>query len=75
VRELTIREMRKNLGRLGELVEGEGEVVITRRGTPIARLLPVRDVRRRPSHAELRASMPFLEVPSEKLVRADRDER
>jgi prevent-host-death family protein len=75
VRELTVREMRKNLGRLGELVEGEGEVVITRRGTPIARLLPVKNVRRRPSHAELRASMPFLKAPSEKLVRADRDER
>ncbi len=75
MRELTIREMRENLGRLGELVEGEGEVVITRRGIPIARLLPVKNVRRRPSHAELRASMPFLKTPNEKLVRADRNER
>ena len=75
MRELSIREMRENLGRLDELVEGEGEIVITRRGIPIARLLPARDLRKRPSHADLRGSMPFQSTPSEKLIRDDRDER
>jgi len=49
--------------------------LITRQGKPIARVLPVRGARPKPSHAELRASMPRLEIPSENLVREDRDER
>ena len=75
MRELSIREMRAALGRLGELVEAEGELLITRHGEPVARVLPVQGVRPRPSHAALRASMPRLPVPSERLVREDRDGR
>ena len=72
---LSIREMRSELGRLEGLVEREGEVVITRRGKPIARVIPVHGRANRPSHADLRASMPRLETPSQDLVRLDRDER
>ena len=75
MRKLTIREMRSALTRLDEVVAKEGEIVITRRGRALARVLPVRSVRRLPSHAELRARMPLLKVPSEKLLRQDRDER
>jgi hypothetical protein len=49
--------------------------LITRRGKAIARLLPVRSTKAMPSHAELRSSMPLLKTGSERLVRADRDER
>ena len=72
---ISIREVRNELAQLDELVSREGEVVVTRRGQPIARLLPLRSKRRMPSHADLRATMPRLKKGSEKHVRADRDER
>lgn len=71
---LSIREVRAKLGRLEQVVQA-GEVLITRHGVPIARLLPVKEFRQRPHHAELRAAMPQLETVSEHLVRLDRDER
>lgn len=75
MRKLSIREVRKELAQLDKLVSREGEVVVTRHGQPIARLLPLRSKRRMPSHADLRASMPRLRKGSEKHIRAERDER
>ena len=75
MRELSIREMREKLGSLDRLVEKEGEIIVTRRGVPIARLLPVAGARLKPTHAELRSAMPKLETPSETLVRNGRDQR
>jgi len=75
VKTLSIREVRKELSQLDELVSREGEVVVTRRGKPIARLLPMRNKRPMPSHAELRASMPRLKKGSERPIRTERDER
>ena len=75
MKSLSIREVRKELAQLDDLVAREGEVVVTRRGKPIARLLPMRSKRRMPSHADLRASMPRLKKGSEKHLRAERDER
>jgi len=65
----------QELGQLGKLVEGEGEIVVTRRGKPVARLLPVKGALKRPDHAELRSEMPVLDIASEELIRMDRDER
>jgi len=75
MRTMSIREMRSELGRLGEVLESEGEVVVTRHGRPIARVLPLGASRRRPRHDDLRASMPHLERESAEVVRADRDAR
>lgn len=75
MKKLSIREVRQELAQLDKLVSREGEVVVTRRGQPIARLLPLRSKRRMPSHADLRASMPRLKKGSEKYVREERDER
>ncbi|HLF96689.1 MAG TPA: type II toxin-antitoxin system prevent-host-death family antitoxin [Methylococcaceae bacterium] len=75
MRTLSIREIRAELGRLDQVVQQEGEVLVTRHGVPIARLLPVKGTRCRPHHAELRATMPRLATASEDLVRLDRDER
>lgn len=75
MKKLSIREVRKELAQLDELVAREGEVVVTRRGLPIARLLPLHAKRRPPSHADLRASMPRMKVGSEKHLRDERDER
>jgi antitoxin (DNA-binding transcriptional repressor) of toxin-antitoxin stability system len=74
MKKLTIREVRAALTRLDEVVAEEGEILIMRRGRALARVLPVRSIRRLPSHADLRARMPRL-IPSETLVRQDRDER
>jgi len=75
MRTVTVREMRALLGRLDEVVAREGELVITRHGKPVARILPVRPPRRLPSHADHLAKMPRLEVGSEVYVRQERDER
>lgn len=75
MRALSIREMRAALGRLDELLWEEGEVVITRHGQPVARLLPVRGSRQIPSRWRLRQSMPPITTASEMLIRQDRDER
>ncbi len=72
---LTIREMRGALTHLDELLDEEGEILITRRGRAVARLLPVRRRGAAPSHAELRAAMPRMAEGSEALVRKDRDAR
>jgi len=75
MKSLSIREVRRELAQLDELVSREGEVVVTRRGRPIARLLPLRSKQRMPSHADLRASMPRLRKGSEVHIRTERDER
>jgi antitoxin (DNA-binding transcriptional repressor) of toxin-antitoxin stability system len=73
MRSLSVREMRIALPELERLLREEGECVITRRGQPIARLLPVEGRREVPSHADLRRQMPRLEIGSEVLIREDRD--
>ena len=72
---LSIREIRKELAQLDKMVSREGEIVVTRRGQPIARLLPLRSKQRMPSHADLRASTPRLKNGSETHIRTERDER
>ena len=74
MKELNIREMRASLGQLAELVATEGEVVIRRRGEPIARVLSMSHIRRPPDHADLRRRMPLLKTSSADLIRAERDE-
>jgi antitoxin (DNA-binding transcriptional repressor) of toxin-antitoxin stability system len=74
MKELSIREMRSSLGKLDDLLEKEGEIVLTRRGSRVARVLPIKAKRQLPSHRDLRQRMPLL-TPSADLVRVDRDER
>jgi antitoxin (DNA-binding transcriptional repressor) of toxin-antitoxin stability system len=75
MRKVSVREIRAALPQLERILEQEGELIITRRGEPIARLLPA--VRRQaiPSHAELRSRMPRVSIGSEVLIRQERDER
>ncbi len=74
MRELNVREMRASIGRLDTLVDASGELVVTRNGRPIARILPVHRKRERPDHADLRARAAAT-TSSAKLIRAERDER
>lgn len=75
MQELNVREMRDAIGRLDTLVEDAGELIVTRRGKAIARILPATRRKPRPDHADLRARMPRLDTPSEVLIRQERDER
>ena len=74
MKELSVREMRANIGRLDELVDEAGELIICRRGQPIARVLPVARTRQRPDHAELRQRTAPMTASSAELIRAERDE-
>ena len=74
MKELSIREMRAALGRLDELLDEEGELILTRRGKEVARVLPMRPKPRLPSHQDLRARMSHLRSSTE-ILRADRDGR
>ena len=75
MKELSVREMRANIGRLDELVEDAGELIISRRGKPIARVLPVSGRRQWPDHDDLRRRTALMTTPSAELIRAERDER
>lgn len=75
MKELNVREMRAAIGQLDKLVEEAGEIIVSRRGSPIARILPVAGKRRRPDHADLRARTRRLSTSSAVLIRAERDER
>jgi len=75
MKELNIREMRANLGRLDALVEQAGELINSRRGQPVVRVLPVSRRRIRPDHADLRRLTLKLTTASAVLIRAERDER
>lgn len=75
MKQLTIREARQSLSHLESLLATEGEVTITRRGKPIARVMPITRDLVIPSHKNLRSKMPRLRKRSEVLVRQDRNER
>lgn len=74
MRRISIREIRSALSQVEELLENEGEVIITRHGKPVARMLPVDRARPVPSRRDLRESMQPLPLQSEDLVRRERDE-
>jgi antitoxin (DNA-binding transcriptional repressor) of toxin-antitoxin stability system len=74
MKELSIREMRAALGTLDELLDREGEIILTRRGKKVARVVPITVKRRLPSHRDLRRRMPVLKSSTD-LVRIDRDGR
>ncbi len=75
---LSIRELRQATPRLKQILAGEGEVLLVSNGEPIARLLPVLPKTGRsklPSLKAFRATLPRSTIPSEVLIREDRDRR
>jgi antitoxin (DNA-binding transcriptional repressor) of toxin-antitoxin stability system len=75
MKKITIRQARQSLTHLDQILADEGEVVITRRGQPIARLARIGRRRSIPSHRGLRESMRPMRRRSEEMVRRDRDAR
>jgi len=67
--------MRNQLGRLDALIAEEHELIVTRHNKPVARILPIKGEKSRPSHQDLRDRLPYQEAGSEVLQRQDRDER
>jgi antitoxin (DNA-binding transcriptional repressor) of toxin-antitoxin stability system len=73
---LTIREAREGLSHPDQMFADADEVLVVKHGEPVARILPVEPRKKAfRSLAEFRATMPFQDVPSEILIREDRDER
>jgi antitoxin (DNA-binding transcriptional repressor) of toxin-antitoxin stability system len=75
MKKLSIRETRQALSKLDRLLEVEGEVMITRRGEAIARVIQISRRRLIPSHSDLRAKMSRMQKGSEKIIREDRNAR
>ena len=75
MKELTIREAREGLSHPEAMFADDEEILVVRRGEPVARILPVNPKRKVRSLAAFRATMPYQEVPSEVLIREDRDAR
>ena len=73
--ELSVREIRSAIGKLDKLVSERGELIVTRHGKPIARILPICHDTSRPSHADLRKRMALLKNSSASLISEERDER
>ncbi|WP_126444769.1 type II toxin-antitoxin system Phd/YefM family antitoxin [Sulfuricystis multivorans] len=76
MRTVTIREARAGLSHPERLFAGEDEVIVTRRGEPVARILPIQPTKPKfRSLAEFRATQPYQTVPSELLIAEDREDR
>lgn len=74
MRTFTLAEAKAQLSRLIELVEAGEDVTITKRGRPVARLVPSSPARQQlPSLAELRARLPQQDQPAGAFMRSLRD--
>ena len=72
---INVRELRNTIPHLRETLEREHELVLVSNGEPIARILPMTDPPKLQSMAWLRAQSPAMDIPSEVLIREDRDRR
>lgn len=74
--QVSLAEAKAHLSALLDRVEAGEEVVITRRGKPVARLAPEGKAKRKPlpSLREFRAQMPMSKIPAGEFVRKMRDE-
>ena len=74
---ISVRELRSEIPRLRETLAQEQELVLVSNGEPVARILPIVEPapRRVPSLAAFRATMKMVAVPSEVLLREERDRR
>ena len=72
---VNVRELRAAIPTLREELAREQELVLVSQGQAVARILPVARKRQVPSLAEHRSRMKMLPVPTEVLVRDERDRR
>lgn len=72
---LTIREAREGLSHPEQMFADNDEVIVTRRGEPVARILPVAPKPGLRSLKEFLAGQPVQTVPSEAVLAEDREDR
>lgn len=75
MRTISVRELRSVMPQLKETLAREHELLLVSNGEPVARILPVPGARRVSPLAAHRARMAPAAVPSEVLVREERDRR
>jgi len=74
-RSVSLADAKARLSELVSRAEAGEEIVVTRHGQPVARIVPVRVPKQPiPSMATFRATMPRTRTPSAKLIRQLRDE-
>jgi prevent-host-death family protein len=72
---ISVAEAKAHLSEILDRVEAGEEIVITRRGKPIAHITPIsKPLKPIPSLAEFRATLPEAKTPSTDLIRRMRDE-
>ncbi len=72
---INVRELRSEIPRLRETLALEHELVLVSNGEPVARILPMPQKRHAASLANHRSTMNMVSVPSEMLIREERDQR
>jgi antitoxin (DNA-binding transcriptional repressor) of toxin-antitoxin stability system len=72
---LNVREFRNAIPHLRETLERQHELLLVSNGEPVARILPVTPAPRFQSMKWLRDQMKPSAVPSEVLIREERDGR
>lgn len=72
---IDVRELRSVMPLLMETPAQEHELLLVSKGEPVARILPVLRKRQAPSLAAHRAKMAMVSVPTEVLLREERDRR
>lgn len=75
MKKVSVRELREISPKLERMLAKHGEIVVTRHGKDIARVVPARRPIDFTAHEAVRRSMPFQAIPSEVLIREDRDAR
>jgi prevent-host-death family protein len=75
MRRAGVREARQALSQLLEDVQKGREIVITDRGRPVARLVPVRSARPFPDLSKLRLKTREIHPPLSQAVIEDREDR
>ena len=76
MKSITIREAREGLSHLEQMFADNDEVIVTRRGEPVARILPIKPVKPKfRSLAAFRASQKPLNPPLSQTVIEDREDR
>jgi prevent-host-death family protein len=75
IKSIALADAKAHLSRFIDRVEAGEELLITRRGKPVARVIPVQHpIMPLPSLTEFRAQFPKMRSSSAKMIRTIRDE-
>ena len=75
MKKINVRELRSEIPHLRKTLALEHELVLVSNGEAVARILPMPQKRHAASLAQHRSTMKMVGVPSEVLIREERDRR